>query len=102
MAKLKTGRHTSALKETRKNKARSAANKPILSSIRSLAKRLEDAIAQGNTQSARSLINDTFSAWDKAAKRNIIHWKCAARTKSRLSMKLHQLIASGKLQNQNS
>ena len=102
MAKLKTGRHTSALKEARKNETRYTANKPILSTIRNLSRRLEDVIAKGDAQSARSLINDTFSAWDKAAKKNIVHWKNAARTKSRLSMKLHKLLASGELQNKNS
>lgn len=102
MAKLKTGRHTSALKETRKNAAHHIRNKPILTHIRTLSKKLEEAISDGNAQSARAIINDTFSAWDKAAKKNIIHWKNAARTKSRLSLKLNKLLKSGNLQNQSS
>jgi len=95
MAKLKTGRHTSALKEARKNETRQTANKSTLTTIRNLSRRLENVIAQGDAQSARSLINNTFSAWDKAAKKNIVHWKSAARTKSRLSVKLNKLLASG-------
>ncbi|MFH1380217.1 MAG: 30S ribosomal protein S20 [bacterium] len=92
MAKLKTGRHTSALKETRKNITRHICNKSIHTNIRSLSKKLEQAISDGNVQSARTLINDTFAAWDKAAKKNIVHWKNAARTKSRLALKLNKLI----------
>ncbi len=102
MAKLKTGRHTSALKEARKNKTHYYANKATLSAIRTLSRHLEEAITNSDVQSARSLINQTFSAWDKAAKKNLIHWKSAARTKSRLSLKLHKLVTSGKPQNQNS
>lgn len=97
MAKLKTGRHTSALKETRKNEAHRLINRSILTYIRHLSKNLEKAIAEGNAQTARSLINTTFSAWDKAAQKNIIHWKNAARKKSRLSLKLNELLKSGEL-----
>lgn len=101
MAKLKTGRHTSALKEARKNETNYSANKSMLSSIRTLSRQLEEAISSGNTQSARSLINQTYSMWDKAAKKNIVHWKKAARTKSRLSLKLQALLKSGEFQNEN-
>lgn len=92
MAKLKTGRHTSALKEARKNDRNWAHNIGIKSHIHTLAKKLERAIAEGNVALTRTLSQETFSAWDKAAKTNIIHWKAAARKKSRLALQLQKLV----------
>ncbi|MBD3272466.1 MAG: 30S ribosomal protein S20 [Elusimicrobia bacterium] len=94
MAKLKTGRHTSALKEARKNEGNRLKNRSTLGSIRALTRKLDQAIIDGDVQTARSLINDTFSTWDKAAKKKIIHWKSAARTKSRFARKFHHLLSS--------
>ena len=85
MAKLKTGRHTSALKELRKATVRTAHNASIKSKIRTLAKNVEAAVKKNDSTLANNLLKTAFSEWDKAAKRNIIHVNAASNQKARLA-----------------
>lgn len=94
MAKLKTGRHTSAIKEFRKSERRASRNLVIKKKIRSIAKKIELAIAEKKGTEAKALLSQCFSAWDKAAKVGLIHKGTAARKKARLSSKIHQLSST--------
>jgi small subunit ribosomal protein S20 len=85
MAKLKTGRHTSAIKQFRKSKKRQQSNEKINSMIRTLAGKVEQAVKDKKKEEAQKLLKDVFSSWDKAAKRNIIHKNAASNQKARLS-----------------
>jgi small subunit ribosomal protein S20 len=85
MAKLKTGRHTSALKEVRKTKKRTERNSSIKSKIKTAIKRVEDAVKKGDIKVALEQLAVAFSQWDKAAKRNVVHFKAASNQKARLS-----------------
>lgn len=91
MAKLKTGRHTSAIKQNRKAMKRQGENRNALRKIRSLAKQFEAAVVQKKKAEAGKLLSECFSAWDKAAKTGLIHDNAASRKKARLSQKLSQL-----------
>ena len=91
MAKLKTGRHTSAIKQHRKSLRQGSHNRIILKKIRSLAKQFEQSISQKKKDEAGKLLSECFSAWDKAAKSGVIHANAASRKKARLSSKLHHL-----------
>lgn len=92
MAKLKTGRHTSALKELRKSKKRNLYNRTVKGKIRLLAKQFENAITNKKLEEAKKILSECFSAWDKAAKVGIIHKNAASRKKARFSQKLSKLI----------
>jgi small subunit ribosomal protein S20 len=85
MAKLKTGRHTSALKEVRKTKKRTERNAAVKSQIRTSIKRVETAVKNKDAKIAREQLSVAFSQWDKAAKRNIVHSSAASNQKARLS-----------------
>ncbi|MDR2252017.1 MAG: 30S ribosomal protein S20 [Endomicrobium sp.] len=85
MAKLKTGRHTSALKEARKAKKRTERNSSIRSKIKTAIKRVEEAVKKGDVKVALEQLATAFSEWDKAAKKNIVHSKAASNQKARLS-----------------
>ena len=91
MAKLKTGRHTSALKAHRQSERHAEHNVQIRSKIRTIARRVEEAVAAQDSKSALSLLQEAFSAWDKAAKTGVIHWRAASRKKSRLSERVSRL-----------
>ncbi|OGR82665.1 MAG: 30S ribosomal protein S20 [Elusimicrobia bacterium RIFCSPLOWO2_01_FULL_54_10] len=91
MAKLKTGRHTSAIKQNRKAMKRQGENRNSLRKIRTLAKQFEAAVTQKKKAEAGKLLSQCFSAWDKAAKTGLIHDNAASRKKARLSHKLSQL-----------
>ena len=85
MAKLKTGRHTSALKENRKALKRQERNKSVLSRIKNIAQKVEDAVAAKDKTLAATVLKTAFSEWDKAAKRNVIHKNASSNQKARLS-----------------
>ena len=91
MAKLKTGRHTSALKAHRQSERHAEHNLNVRSRIRTLARKVESAVAAKDAKTARALLNEAFAAWDKAAKTGIIHWRAASRKKARLATRVDQL-----------
>ncbi|WP_428066878.1 30S ribosomal protein S20 [Candidatus Proelusimicrobium volucris] len=83
MAKLKTGRHTSALKAQRQSVKRNSANTGLKKVVRLAAKEV------AKTKTAESVAKAS-SALDKAAKKGVIHWKSAARKKSRLAKSVNK------------
>jgi small subunit ribosomal protein S20 len=93
MAKLKTGRHTSALKENRKAIKRTARNTSVTSKIKTLVAKVEDAVSKKDATLANSLLRTAFGEWDKAAKKNIIHENAANNQKSRLAKLVASLTA---------
>jgi len=86
--KLKTGRHTGALKEARKNVKRRIANRAVKSTIRTAIKKFESALTEKNAEKAKECLRQVSSMLDKAAKKNIIHKKNASRKIGRLSARL--------------
>ena len=94
MAKLKTGRHTSALKAHRQSVTHAEHNLQIRSKIRTIARHVEQAVAAKDAKTAKSLLEEAFSAWDKAAKTGVVHWRAASRKKSRLSDRVSTLAAA--------
>jgi small subunit ribosomal protein S20 len=94
MAKLKTGRHTSALKEARKSKRRAEINSAIKSGIRTSIKRVEEAVKSNDAKVASERLAIAFSQWDKAAKRNVVHSKAASNQKARLSRMVSKITSA--------
>ncbi|MDD5688398.1 MAG: 30S ribosomal protein S20 [Elusimicrobia bacterium] len=89
--KLKTGRHTSALKEARKNQKRRLDNRSVKSQIRTMTKKFTVALAAKNINGAAELLKSLSSILDKASKKNIIHKKTASRKISRLSQRFAKI-----------
>ncbi|MFH1784009.1 MAG: 30S ribosomal protein S20 [bacterium] len=94
MAKLKTGRHTSGLKEARKTKKRQKTNTAVKSRIKTLTKKVVAACDAKDFDKAKTLLNEAFSTIDKAAKKKIIHKNTASRKKARLSKKVGRSATS--------
>ena len=88
MAKLKTGRHTSAIKEARKAKSRYRRNTAVKSRIKTLIRKVTVACEAKNFEAAKSALNEAFSHIDKAVKKNIIHKNTAAHKKAGLGKKV--------------
>jgi small subunit ribosomal protein S20 len=88
MAKLKTGRHTSSLKEARKTIKRTKRNAAVKSEIKTAVKKVESAVKAKDLKLAQETLKALFSKWDKAAKRHVVHYKAAANQKARLSKKV--------------
>jgi small subunit ribosomal protein S20 len=75
---------------------RRARNRKSLSHLKTRVKKLRAAIAAGDAESARSLLPETVSEIDKAAKKGVVHDNAAARYKSRLARRITGLGAPGK------
>lgn len=89
MAKLKTGRHTSAIKAWRQSQRRASRNRGIRKHIRQAAREVLISIEKKDFTASQKALPKVMSGWDKAAKKGVIHWKTAARKKSRLSMRVN-------------
>ena len=75
----------SAEKRIRQSLKQRARNKSYRSRLRTEIKRLRQAVAAGDGETARTLLTTTLSVIDRTAKHGVIHRNAAARTKSRLS-----------------
>lgn len=80
----------SALKAIRVSERRRRRNQPIRSGVKTAIRRTRQLIAQGDLESANQAIIVAESTLDKAASKGVIHWRNAARRKSRLMRKLAQ------------
>ena len=78
----------SVIKDVKKSRERRLRNLAAKSKIKTFVKKTKAAIA-GNLDTAASLLSETVSIVDKAAKHGIIHKNAAARRKSRLMKRMN-------------
>jgi small subunit ribosomal protein S20 len=94
MAKLKTGRHTSAIKTQRMAVRRTRLNRGLKKAARDSAKSLIVVATSKDKEKTQTIFRKACSTWDKAAKKGAIHWKTAARKKSRLAHNAAKLLVA--------
>jgi small subunit ribosomal protein S20 len=80
----------SALKAIRVSERKRQQNSPVRSGVRTALRRARTAIAGGDAAAAQEATVVAQSKLDKAASKGVIHWRNAARRKSRLMRKLAQ------------
>lgn len=85
--------HPSSKKRIRQTAKRTARNRHVRSTTRSLVKRVRAAIAQGDAQAAEKHLDAATRAIDVAVRKGIYHWKTGSRYVSRLSRQVAQLGA---------
>ena len=90
----KSKRHRSALKAHRQSVTRNLRNRTIKKGIRIAVRAVADAASAKDSGKLAELLGKASSALDKAAKSGAIHWKAAARKKSRLAHRASQLAAA--------
>lgn len=78
----------SVIKDVKKSRERRLRNLSAKSKIKTFVKRTKIAI-ETDLDNAATLLNQTVSIVDKAAKRGIIHKNAAARRKSRLMKRMN-------------
>ena len=87
-------RTPSAMKRHRQSLKRRARNKAKKSMIKTFSKKAVQAAEAGNKERALRYMRVAESLMDKAAKGSTLHKNTAARKKSRLMKKLHQILGS--------
>jgi small subunit ribosomal protein S20 len=83
--------HPSAEKRNRQRIKRTLRNRTIASSVRTLVKRVNTAIAEKDKDGAKTALLRAAKALDKAASKGVLHPKAASRTVSRLSARVQKL-----------
>jgi small subunit ribosomal protein S20 len=80
----------SALKRVRVNERNRLRNRPYRSAARTLVKRAELTIRNGERAEAETAVQRAIAMLDRVAGKGIIHKNNAARRKSRLMAKFHR------------
>ena len=88
--------HPSADKRNRQRITRTARNRAIESSVKTVVKRVHTALTEKNKDGATRALAIAVKALDKAATKGAIHPKAASRTVSRLSAQVHKLAGTTK------
>lgn len=95
MATRKTPkRHKSAIKRKRQDERRNERNKSVKSMLKTLAKKVEQAAAAKNAETAKEALVKAMQAYDKAAGAGIIHRNTVSRKISRLSRSVNKISAA--------
>ncbi|MFA6092262.1 MAG: 30S ribosomal protein S20 [Elusimicrobiota bacterium] len=91
--KLKTGRHTSAIKTQRMAERRTLHNRGIKKGARDITKEMITVAGTKDAAKTEELYRKSCSAWDKASKSGAVHWRTVARKKSRMAAQVKKILA---------
>lgn len=94
MAKKKQARHKSALKAQRQSIKNAILNRSIKKDVRQAIRAVMDAAKAKDVKKVAEMTARASAVLDKAAKRGTLHWKAAARRKSRLAAQAAKLVGS--------
>ena len=78
----------SSIKAARQNTVRNARRLPFKTGMKTQIRKVSDLVKEGKLSDAAKMLPAAYKAIDMAAKKNIIHWKNAARKKSLLARKV--------------
>jgi small subunit ribosomal protein S20 len=87
--------HPSAKKRIRQTVKRTAINRSRLSRIRTFIKKVEQAVASGDPDSARRALRAAEPEIRRGVNKGVLKLNTASRRISRLSKKVNQVAASG-------
>jgi len=86
--------HKSAIKRQKQALKKQERNKSVKSMLKTLAKKVEQAVEAKSADSAKEALVKAMKAYDKAASAGIIHRTTASRKISRLSTKVGKVGAA--------
>ncbi len=86
--------HKSAIKRQKQADKKHELNKSVKSALKTLAKKVEQAVEAKNTDIAKESLIKATRAYDKAASQGVVHKSTASRKISRLSSKVSKINAA--------
>ncbi len=86
--------HKSVIKRQKQAEKKHEVNKSVKSMLKTLAKKVEQAVEAKNADVAKDAMVKAMKAYDTAASRGILHKSTASRKISRLSIKVHKISAA--------
>ncbi len=81
----------SAMKRVEKSQQENARNKAQKTAMRTVMKKFDAAVAEGNKEAAAVTYKVAVTSVDRAAAKNLIHKNNAARKKSAMTLKLNAM-----------
>ncbi len=86
--------HESTKKDIRRNARRRERNRQAIMTMRTLARKVEEAVTAGKSDEARDALMRVVPFIDHAVNRGILHRNTASRKISRLTLKVNGVSAS--------
>jgi small subunit ribosomal protein S20 len=86
--------HKSAIKRQKQAEKQHEINKSVKSMLKTLGKKVDQAVAAKNADAAKDAMVRVMQAYDKAASAGIVHKNTASRKISRLSTKVSRISAA--------
>ncbi len=86
--------HKSVIKRQKQAEKQQLINKSVKSMLKTLAKKVEQAVEAKNADVAKDAMVKAMKAYDKAASKGILHNSTASRKISRLSTKVSKMAAA--------
>jgi small subunit ribosomal protein S20 len=86
--------HKSAIKRQKQAEKKHLINKSVKSALKTLAKKVEQAVEAKNAAEAKDALVKAMKAYDKAGSKGILHKSTASRKISRLSSKVGKITAA--------
>ncbi len=86
--------HKSAIKRQKQAEKKHEVNKSVKSALKTLAKKVEQAVEAKNAEAAKESLVKAMKAFDKAASQGILHKSTVSRKISRLSSKVSKISAA--------
>ncbi|OGW53616.1 MAG: 30S ribosomal protein S20 [Nitrospirae bacterium RBG_19FT_COMBO_55_12] len=86
--------HKSAIKRQLQAEKKHLINKSVKSALKTLAKKVEQAVETKNADLAKESLIKAMKAYDKAASQGILHKSTSSRKISRLSTKVGKISAA--------
>jgi len=92
--KARPKKNLSAMKRARQDIKQNLRNRGVLSSIKTIIKKVESAVSAGDRENAGKALFQAVIALDKAASKGVIHKNTASRKISRLTQKVNAIPAA--------
>jgi small subunit ribosomal protein S20 len=86
--------HKSVIKRQKQAEKKHEINKAVKSALKTIAKKVEQAIEAKNAASAKETLVKAMKAYDKAASKGVLHKSTASRKISRLSIRVGKIGAA--------
>ena len=86
--------HKSVIKRQKQSEKKHEINKSVKSMLKTLSKKVEQAVEAKNADVAKDAMVKAMKAYDKAASKGILHKSTASRKISRLSTKVNKIATA--------
>lgn len=91
-AKAAKKKNLSAIKRVRQAEKRNLRNSTVRSKVKTLSKKVEEAVAEKNKEQLEQLLRETTKAINSAVSKGVLHKNTASRKISRLSRLVNTVL----------